>query len=890
MTRILLVLMLAFSLTAGLVACDPTTPGVEPCPDGEQAQFSLFATPAAVNLGRPGGTVAEYNAQVDIVVINQGAGDAWLSSVVVDAGSGFTLVTPFEPMELLSGESVMVGVVARPAEVVVPGVLTIVAEAQGCGSGVEVVSDTLTIPLASAQVVACDADNDGARSPACGGRDCDDSNPDVRPNVFDGCDGVDDDCDMLIDDDEPALAWYPDVDGDGAGQQHATAVFGCSQPAGLVANHDDCADDDASTQVCACAIDGPEFFFVGQDDFDDGDATVSGILGRATVLADLDGDGCSELVVGDGGTVWVFAGPVFGELSTEDAVAVITVEQPSFGTLMTMGDLTGDGSDDLVVSAPNESMVWVFSGTLSGQLDGSDAFATFTSQTPNALLGRSVAVGDWDGDGTEDLIIGEPSTIEGEGAVWVLYGPVVGSNVVQDRADGVIRGASAGSSVALVGDVTGDGLTDLVVGGVPPLDLGATVDDINLRGEIGIYSGPIRGEHVHPTDAVQTFESTDFGPSSPTASAAGYSVVGLADMNGDGRPDFAASAPETAVRPFWSLGTFRHGALGVFHGRSGSEPLYPPAYRLGLTEGGIGQVLASAGDVNGDGRTDLLVSSTSHDSCGSSGGSAALILGSIDVSSRLDVDWSRVSTRGAERVGTALASGDTNADGFSDIAITAPGSLLTRLYYGAPDAPAPPQPTFNAFRSCIAEPTGASVDARALVVGTVVDPATVSADQLRPELCPDEPMLLAAVENEDGLIWGWYGSRALPNADLVEGSSLSIGRVPEYRLSLECGQGWSTAVADERGLVFAEMRGTNTYEWELNPLSDALQVYSYCASRGNTGSSYSTHQISVDHQVVRRSGRTWIDTPGGEAQVSGRVVVDGGTHSCGWVTFTLVRG
>jgi hypothetical protein len=84
-----------------------------------------------------------------------------------------------------------------------------------------------------------DADGDGFYD------DCDDNNPDIFPGATEFCDGLDNDCDNVIDEDAiDATAWYADEDGDGFGDPD-TEITACDAPAGHVSNDSDCDDDDA---------------------------------------------------------------------------------------------------------------------------------------------------------------------------------------------------------------------------------------------------------------------------------------------------------------------------------------------------------------------------------------------------------------------------------------------------------------------------------------------------------------------------------------------------------------------------------------------------------------------------------------------------------------------
>ncbi|HCH62051.1 MAG TPA: hypothetical protein DFR83_04545, partial [Deltaproteobacteria bacterium] len=93
----------------------------------------------------------------------------------------------------------------------------------------------------------CDSDGDGAQASWCGGDDCDDTDPSVYPSASEVCDGVDNDCDGTVDEDDAidAKTWYQDADSDGYGNASVTDID-CYQPTGYVADDSDC-DDTVST-------------------------------------------------------------------------------------------------------------------------------------------------------------------------------------------------------------------------------------------------------------------------------------------------------------------------------------------------------------------------------------------------------------------------------------------------------------------------------------------------------------------------------------------------------------------------------------------------------------------------------------------------------------------
>ena len=155
-----------------------------------------------------------------------------------------------------------------------------------------------------------------------------------------------------------------------------------------------------------------------------------------------------------------------GRLGTADVIW----EGPSgsyAGAAMAVGDPRGVGSDELVIAGfaadyedGDEGMVWVVDPTSGGQLLA--APHRLVGPEPDAWYGSGVAVGDVDGDGQDDVFVGGMGS-DGLGGAYLTLGPIDGTH---DAPDVTLEGAAqyeyAGKEVAL-GDVDGDGLDDMLV-------------------------------------------------------------------------------------------------------------------------------------------------------------------------------------------------------------------------------------------------------------------------------------------------------------------------------------------------------------------------------------------------------------------------------------------
>jgi hypothetical protein len=189
---------------------------------------------------------------------------------------------------------------------------------------------------------------------------------------------------------------------------------------------------------------------------------------------DMNGDGIHDLALAassGNGTVFVVDGGMTGGEYRIDLAASVAIEGPDrdsyFGDGLVTTDYDDDGTLDLVVgafhAARDRGGVWGFLGPLSGTLDVGDADVTWLAGRDSgvAWLGRNMAAGDIDADGSTDLVLGAPLP----GSVYLQFGLALG--VVEVGTLPSIWGEDGdqlGTAVALVPDWTGDDGAEVFLG------------------------------------------------------------------------------------------------------------------------------------------------------------------------------------------------------------------------------------------------------------------------------------------------------------------------------------------------------------------------------------------------------------------------------------------
>jgi hypothetical protein len=391
----------------------------------------------------------------------------------------------------------------------------------------------------------------------------------------------------------------------------------------------------------------------------------------AATAGDVNGDGYSDVIVGarlfdngesNEGRAQVHLGSAAGLATSPVWSSESNLAGASFGfSVAPTGDVNGDGYSDVIVSAAFYTNGESFEGGAFLYLGGSEgprvAGWNESGSQFGARFGASVAVaGDVNGDGYGDVVVGAPLFDNGqtdEGAAFLYLGSGAGlASTPAWSGESDQAGASFGSSVAKAGDVNGDGYGDVIVGA--PLYDNGEVDE----GRALVYLGSATGL---PPGPAWTAESDQVG------AQYGGSATSAGDVNGDGYGDVIVGAP------LFDNGQTDEGRALVYLG-SGSGLAPTPAWMAEVDQVGanFGWSVSSAGDVNADGYGDVIVGAPLFDNGELDEGRAFAYPGS-PLGPASVAAWTAEEGEVGAQFGYSVASaGDVNGDGYSDVIVGAP--------------------------------------------------------------------------------------------------------------------------------------------------------------------------------------------------------------------------
>jgi hypothetical protein len=302
--------------------------------------------------------------------------------------------------------------------------------------------------------------------------------------------------------------------------------------------------------------------------------TVSGI-------GDINKDGYSDVAVSEfvsDGNVYIYYGDEDPDNTSDLTIADVIPNQHSCA-ISTVGDFNDDGFDDFVLGISNTYSVEGKALIYYGGATPDVAVDFQITGESGQMLGSSVAGGDFNSDGIDDIVIGVPGYNSLKGAVYVLYG----SNSPDAEKDIVLQGEASGYrfglEVSIVGDINNDGIDDLLV---------------------GTYGGSSFAYLFYGSINPQTNHNIKIG-NGEQSSKFGYSISTAGDVDNDGFDDFIMSEPE--------VGTDSRGKVFIYKGGAVPDNTEDATYVGEVTGNKFGTDVSVVGDINGDGNDDFIVSS-----------------------------------------------------------------------------------------------------------------------------------------------------------------------------------------------------------------------------------------------------------------------------------------
>lgn len=416
-----------------------------------------------------------------------------------------------------------------------------------------------------------------------------------------------------------------------------------------------------------------------------GDGYDDVIIGAPSYDHDLVGEGA----------VFIYFGSPTG-LSTEpDWVQYGEHDSSGYGRCVSIkGDVNNDGYADVLIGSHEYTETRVNEGKAYLYLGGPDGPSTTPVWTmrgnrKGAKLGEAVVfAGDLNNDGYDEVCVGAHGWDDNEvlgdsgnkaGKFWIFNGNADGIDATPFMACvGIVEDANLGVSMDRAGDVNGDGFNDLHIGGYIFL-----IGD----GMVCTFHGSATGPDGIP-DFMVAGGAMDTSFFAINLSSAG-------DLNGDGFDDVVVGSPR-----FDALGVYQSGQLSVYYGSAGGLQTeiawsahgtqYDERFAFNVND---------AGDINHDGFDDLLVGSKYYDNgVLINAGKAELYLGGPKGPQRVPT-WTFKGLDSTNVIGTNLANaGDVNGDGYDDIIVSGDeysNDILREgvvyAFYGQPQQCDPPQ-------------------------------------------------------------------------------------------------------------------------------------------------------------------------------------------------------
>jgi hypothetical protein len=418
-----------------------------------------------------------------------------------------------------------------------------------------------------------------------------------------------------------------------------------------------------------------------------------GLLGWSVAPAgDVNGDGFDDVLTGaprlpniaapgeeNNGGVFLNYGGLNGLTPGFSDWGFVGAQEDQLGTTVAAaGDINGDGFGDIMAGAIQPGIGWgkvlIWYGRNGGLLPGAAPDVTLPGPGVfDGQFGAAITSGDFNGDGYSDIAVSTPNYSDGfaftRGRVDVYVGGPGGLNTTSAflrlGGDAFER---LGESLAGDLDMNGDGYNDLAIG-VPAAHDAGPIES----GRVELFVGKPGSPPLDVGTGRHHFVASD---------RFGHHVASAGDVNGDGFGDLIVGMP-------WH--NDNEGLVEVWTGQP-SPPIgnlisFTPMWsQVGFEPGTLfGSAVSTAGDVNGDGLSDVLIGSESEIAGGMDGaGFARVYLGPLPTAAA--PAWAAGGTIDLGHFGhSASIAGDVNNDGWGDLIIGSPMNSENALYNGRAD-------------------------------------------------------------------------------------------------------------------------------------------------------------------------------------------------------------
>ena len=366
-------------------------------------------------------------------------------------------------------------------------------------------------------------------------------------------------------------------------------------------------------------------------------ASADGSTCTTHIASDFNGDGFADVATGlpgrtvagvqDAGAVRVFYGGPSGIAASgtdqyfdQNTAGIFgaPTKNDEFGTDVKPGDFNGDCYADLAIGTPGENDITILYGSANGLTAARNVMGSNQSKSE---FGTALAVGDFNGDGLDDLagsaVTATDAGKANSGEVGIMYGSADG---LQDPSKWINQSTSGVPGVAetndyfgnmlAAGDFTGDGASDLAIA-TPSEDNGSVVNGGSVAVLLGSKTSGLTG-----AGAQLWTQSTPGVPGTDENNDAFGTAVAAGDVNGDGKADLVIGAQYEDVGSVVDAGTVTYlagSSAGLTATGAKSYSQNTGAIPGGAEKGDQFGWFVSIGDFNGDGKGDIAVGTPFED-------------------------------------------------------------------------------------------------------------------------------------------------------------------------------------------------------------------------------------------------------------------------------------